>query len=333
MGAWANYVCVRDGEHTVLSNKLGAYELLEISAMGPGITRRYLERWEHEFGQDDWLSDALTDGGLLVDWDRSVLIAFTVHRSPQVRAAWLENAAHTWPGWQVRWAYDGNGDLARHAGADVTAVRAEFDGSDLLYGVERPWTSPDPTWLVTIADTAAYALTPLAFRPWEAGPGMLAQLRAADRVTSCDFVPRAGLHLDPATRTAGLWTTIDPLDGLAERWPARWPGWTLQLWDDRHAEQSARCTTGVTVPDADPGECRRLLARSVVQAWAVFVAEDVDVNLADVHPEPEIREHLIEPPSWYSVMRHTAVGRADLSAVHRMLTGEDLAHPVHRRRR
>lgn len=42
---------------------------------------------------------------------------------------------------------------------------------------------------------------------------------------------------------------------------------------------------------------------------------------------------MLEPPSWYSVMRHTAVSRTELSAVHRILTGEDLAHPVYRRRR
>lgn len=47
------------------------------------------------------------------------------------------------------------------------------------------------------------------------------------------------MHIDVEAKAVGLWT-VETWTGLREAWADLWPGWSLELWDDRSAEQVSR---------------------------------------------------------------------------------------------
>ncbi|WP_144120962.1 hypothetical protein [Catellatospora sichuanensis] len=250
--------------------------------------------------------------------------------SASTRAAFLVTAVAAWPGWDVRWAFDGLGDMLTHLGEDVAAVRRTNRDPRPLYRDEPADAALQ--CLVTVGDTLAYALGEDAAPPWEVGVGLIEQLRESDRVTECTFVPEGGLHLEPTTRTAGVWSATIPLEGLAERWNGLWPGWTLQIWDGLYAEQSARSVEGIRIPAPDLDHGRERLARLVVQNLSLWVVEDQQASLAQAYPSEAYRAMLLEEPCWHSILAATAITRAELSATLRLLTGEEPEHPVWLRR-
>ncbi|MFD0598006.1 hypothetical protein ACFQZ4_41835 [Catellatospora coxensis] len=154
--------------------------------------------------------------------------------------------------------------------------------------------------LVTIAGEhggRAYGLSPdlAAEQPFRAGPGLVDWLAGGEPLEWCDEIPSAGLHLDQATRTAGLWS-IMPLYGLREQWPALWPGWTLDFWGDAYTRQVALCP-GVLdeVPQVlvEPG--LRELARRLVDRWPVRSAlaeAGLDVDRLHAHDVGGLRAML-----------------------------------------
>ncbi|BCJ75469.1 hypothetical protein CS0771_50130 [Catellatospora sp. IY07-71] len=328
----ANWVSVRDGEYEVLADHLGAYDVLEVSIMGPEVTDRFLAVYAEDAG-GGWYEEDRLDGGLLVDWDDRVLMAFATPRSPRARAAWLDVAPRMWPGWEVCWAYDGIGDFVTYLGEDLAEVRSPAEPATELFWSDRPDEAAKPRlkYLVSVGDTAAYALSWRANEPWRLGPAILDQLRDVGRVTECPEMPVAGLHLDPASRTAGLWTTSIPLVGLAEQWESWWPGWRLELWADRIEEQIRRCAAGVEIPALGRTDCRSLLAELVVDHWSPYVAEDVDDNLTLIYGDSRTRARYTGPDTMAHYRIRTAVTRAELSAVLRLLTGAEPEHPVYPR--
>ena len=76
MGSPANYVTVRDGEITVAYSRNGALEILEISVFGPAVLTRFLDAWQRLDPTDEF--DDAAEGGLLVDFDRRVLMSTTL---------------------------------------------------------------------------------------------------------------------------------------------------------------------------------------------------------------------------------------------------------------
>ncbi|GAA3208099.1 hypothetical protein ACFO1B_18820 [Dactylosporangium siamense] len=135
----------------------------------------------------------------------------------------------------------------------------------------------------------------------------------------------AGLHLDPGTRTAGVWSAVRPLQGLAGYWPRLWPGWTLQLWDDRSDEQLQRCAGSVTFPTVDPlGRAR--LAESVMRTWSFFVAEDFHRNWRRVF----ILRRLVERErenGWFWAREQTRITRQELSTALEAIAGSPWPAP------
>lgn len=95
-------------------------------------------------------------------------------------------------------------------------------------------------------------------------------------------MPDAGLHLDIATKTAGLWS-IEPLKGLDEAWPELWPGWHLEFWEDDFRQQVARCRgllDDLPVVDIEP-ELRSLAerVRTWWPVWSIWRDRGVDVDM------------------------------------------------------
>ncbi|MFF5233309.1 hypothetical protein [Dactylosporangium sp. NPDC000521] len=324
MTAQATYVTVREGRVTVAHNDVGAYEILEISVLGPEVLTRFLDAWQQLDPWDEWTDDDCAEGGLLVDFDQRVLMMFSIHRGPALRAAYLDAVTRTWPGWHVRWAYDGIADLIDHVGGDVSQIRREPSEPEALYWCDRT-DRMQLRYVVTIGDTQAYGLAWNAFDPWWVGAGLVEQLRPADRITTAAIVPEAGMHLNPVTREAGVWSAVRPLRGLAEHWPRLWPDWTLQLWDDRSSEQLRRCAGSVTFPAAEPLGPGRLAER-VMKTWSFFVAEDIDHNCHEAYGSDERVEQAREN-GWFQAREQTGITRRELCTALEAITGRQWPVP------
>ncbi|MEV5801736.1 hypothetical protein [Streptomyces collinus] len=123
MGDRANVIVVREnGTHEVYRTGWAVgidLDLLEgptpVLAMLPGLRQ---DGW--------WLDDTMAQGGILLDLGRKVLLFFA-WEGPSTelrhRATMLELIRAAWPGWEVRWLYDGSAELREYVGLDPEYVR------------------------------------------------------------------------------------------------------------------------------------------------------------------------------------------------------------------
>ncbi|MFC7245968.1 hypothetical protein ACFQO7_26115 [Catellatospora aurea] len=273
MGSRPNHAVIRDGSQTLYFPGDAGDGLDYLLAPGPDVALRWLARLAGQAG-DRWPADPRCPAGVLIDPDRRVLLLFaTALGDYAYRAAVLDAFARTWSGWQIHWAYDGLADLVDYTGAEPAEARPQletprlprYDGHD----PELPLAA-----LVTVAGEhgcRAYGLRPdlAAEQPFRAGPGLVDWLAGGEPLEWCDEIPSAGLHLDPATRFAGLWSIL-PLHGLREQWPVLWPGWTLDFWGDAYPRQVALCPDALDeVPRVQVEPGLRELARRLVDRWPV----------------------------------------------------------------
>jgi hypothetical protein len=264
VGSRAQWIVVRDGR--AVNRRLGGAAgtgLDYVLGAGPEVA---VSTFDGQ-GETGWWTDDVAAGGVLIDADSRLLLFFTVQpwapSDPYAyRAAMLEGYARVWAGWRVEWAYDGLADLARYLGEDPAAVRVAMPAT--LAAPAGP-----PVAVVTVGPDA-YGLGAGDARPWWLGPGLTDAL-GSDRLVEQVPMPRYGLHLDPAVRRAGLWST-EPLCGIREAWPRLWPGWDLEFWTDRYVNQVGR--SGFALPEPDRGRARAELARRV----ATFVPADAGLR-------------------------------------------------------
>lgn len=298
MGSRVNYVVVRDGKHMLYAQGGGAgYGIDYHFAPGPDVVLRWLAN-AGDYVSDEWFDDVMCEGGVLIDVDNRVLLLFnTPFNRVAYRAAMLQAYAQTWPGWDIRWAYDGIGDLMAYIGVDPAPVRDDH-GPELS---DRNEFEPDDevSAIVTIrgADDKVriYGLNPdAAWRRWRMGPNLVDWV-ASGRVLpeTADGVPTAGLDLDPYTRHAGLWS-VEPLWGLREQWADLWPGWTLEFWEDDMARQAVHNPDRLydSIAPAAIARSRAELARRVTVYWPVRATMQADVDLLYEHNFAGIRSHL-----------------------------------------
>ncbi|GAA1572939.1 hypothetical protein GCM10009827_113650 [Dactylosporangium maewongense] len=275
MGSCVNYVLVRDGEHTVYSQGGGAGHGIDyIFAAGPEVILRFLDNLGDSAGRE-WFDDIYCEGGVLVDVDRRVLLLFnTVYNQVVYRAAMLEAYAATWPGWEIRWAYDGIADLMVYVGVDPAGAHRDREPKR----TERNEFGPDDRVAAVVTVRGAdgrvrlYGLNPdMAWRRWFMGPDLVEWVCAGPELPeSAEDMPTAGLDLDPAARRAGLWT-VQPLRGLRQRWAELWPGWTLEFWGDDMARQAVHDPDRLydSIRPSSIARDREELAKRLRTCWSV----------------------------------------------------------------
>ncbi|MFD4641960.1 hypothetical protein ACFWN2_31970 [Lentzea sp. NPDC058436] len=246
MGSRANYAIVDERGWELYFSNGGAEPLLGTFAGGPA---RVIEEVRDEQPVEEWLDDVWCEGAALIDSVNHVLLLFTWHHDGvDDRARRLAAIRSSWPGWRIRWAYGGIEDLVAYLGLDRALVRAGDRPEPVLREVGEP---PEITnTLVTVrqedGSVLGHRLCHLRCEPLWAGHGLLDSLatwtpvRAWDRLTADDLGPELGLHVDVANRELGFWTAAN-FTGTVEEIAARWPGWRVEFWEDRHEEQALRC--------------------------------------------------------------------------------------------
>lgn len=233
-------------------------------------------------GLDAWYGDfnGFCEGAVLVDLRRRMLALFTIylgHYPYRIgtyadRAALRAVLAETWPGWEIRWAYEGGDDIARYLGVPAefgyqmhwAPGLSPFDAAQLEQHELDP-ASNDVELLVTVAErdqpVRGYIMWNEAHEALKAGPTLLSRLPASARVTELAQPPVSGLHFDTIDRSAVLWTTTSGIPGMHDDWRARWPGWQFEFCEDRYAQQLARCDDRLLILEPDVAASLNMLAR------------------------------------------------------------------------
>ncbi|MGW6707646.1 hypothetical protein ACWGDE_22530 [Streptomyces sp. NPDC054956] len=187
-------------------------------------------------GSDPWFDDEQVHGGVVVDPDRKLLLTFAwdaPSASAPTRAAALALLRGAWPGWEVRWAYDGQTGLRSYLGLDPADDRSGPIGA---FGCPAT-TGADPSVaVVTIGPDRCHVLECGEDHPATEGPDLLDRLLDLPRHTSHRGYAEAGIHVDPEHRRVGWWLTGAQVH--AEEVAGRWPGWTVEFWADRWSEHA-----------------------------------------------------------------------------------------------
>ncbi|GAB3958678.1 hypothetical protein GCM10029978_004100 [Actinoallomurus acanthiterrae] len=256
MGQRANFILVDDTGWRLYYDHWAANRVCSVLVAGPAAATRFITA-QRLCAQDEWLDDVWAEGGAVVDHPGRRLVFFGDELMTDLSAkrAFMRLLTLTWPGWDVRWAYDGLGDLAAQVGVDRSVVRVSDDRimpDDLQPNPSEDW----PPHLVTVRDEAD-RLTAYPFdwaddhSAWQ-GPGLLDRLPAGGLAqVNLPVIPESGLHVDVRSRTAGAWS-IEAVPGLLPALPDLWPGWQVEFWEDRYEEQARRCGNAVTFPPVKP---------------------------------------------------------------------------------
>ncbi|MER5636461.1 hypothetical protein ABT095_05865 [Kitasatospora sp. NPDC002227] len=299
MGARAQYVVVEGGAWQRYYSHWGAGRVVTDLLPGPAAATRCFRANEQT---DTWLDGTWCEGAALVDHDRQVLLWFTFADSWSDHAAARTALARTWPGWDVRFAHDGIGDLTHHLGLGRGLTRPP-----------GPAETSDPFWYVDDEDTEPWSVVSLrlpdgSVRAWGSGrepyehltggPGLIDLLGTSPASAVPTDMPLGGVHFDPAARTVSLWA-VQTVVGVHD-WPLPgWEGWTLDFHGDDHTRQAGllpaafplplpplpvalrRLGKGLGTPPPDPG---KILALATAGAEAASIV----VNPAALVPHEPV---------------------------------------------
>ena len=256
MGQRANFVVVDDQGWRLHYSHWAANQVCQILIAGPAAATRFIEAQRPcPDRENDWLDDVWAEGGAVVDHTvrRLVFYGDDLMLDIAPKRMFLRLLELTWPGWEIRWAYDGIGDLAAAVGVDRSVVRqANEDERRMPQELE---TGPDwDTHLLTVRDAdgelTVYPLMGDCHTGWQ-GPALLERLPEQGlRTLELTEPPQSGLHVDVRERTVEAWLGYTST-GLVPELPGLWPGWRVRFCEDRFEEQEARCGGAVTFPALD----------------------------------------------------------------------------------
>ncbi|KUN29446.1 hypothetical protein AQJ23_01325 [Streptomyces antibioticus] len=190
---------------------------------------------------DEWLDDVWCEGAALVDHDRRILLWFAFADSWADHLAARAVLARTWPGWDVRFAHDGMGDLTDHLGLgrDLTRSPGWFETFEPSGFAATEFTEPCSVASLRLPDGSVRAWG----SDWEpiehlaGGPGLIDLIAASPNSPALTDMPYGGVHFDPEARTVSLWA-VQNVAGI-HNWPLPgWENWVLDFRGDDHTQQA-----------------------------------------------------------------------------------------------
>ncbi|MFG2989781.1 hypothetical protein ACGFZK_10915 [Streptomyces sp. NPDC048257] len=243
---------------------------------GPDVVLMLMRRTCADGRPPSWFADEDVQAGVLVDPDAKVLLLFLLE-GPSVamrtRRAVFALLRAAWPGWEVRWSYGGQTGLRAHVGLDPAddAGRDRPVWPDDVFEASAPALAhPDPDVTVVTVDgpDRCHLMGFGLEHPVMQGPALLDRLEAVTDHGAHHELAESGLHIDQVRRRVGWWHTgyqIHP-DTVA----ARWPGWTVEFWEDRWAEH--RAASGGRFDPTEPDDTAALTAvrDAALEHWSVI---------------------------------------------------------------
>jgi hypothetical protein len=248
MGARAQYVVVENGAWQRYYSHWAANRVVDDLLPGPVAATRCF-RANQEI--DEWLDDVWCEGAALVDHDRRILLWFAFADSWADHIAARAVLDRTWPGWDVRFAHDGMGDLTHHLGLDRYLTRAPgwFETFEPSGFAGTEYTEPSSVVSLRLPDGSVRAWG----SDWESmdhlagGPGLIDLIAASPPTPALTAMPYGGVHFDPQAHTVSLWA-VQTVVGI-HNWPLpRWETWSLDFRGDDHTQQARLLPSDFRLP-------------------------------------------------------------------------------------
>ena len=260
MGARAQYVVVEDGAWQRYYSHWAAGRVVDDLLPGPAAATRCF-RANREI--DHWLDDVWCEGAALVDHDRRMLLWFAFADSWADHIAARAVLARTWPGWDVRFAHDGMGDLTHHLGLgrNLTRPPGWFETFEPSWFADTECTEPWSVISLRLPDGTVRAWGSFG-EPIEhiaGGPGLIDLLIASPATPPLTDMPYGGVHFDPQVRTVSLWA-VQTVAGVHD-WPLPgWDDWGLDFHGDDHIQQAGLLPADFPFPRPPLGTALRRLS-------------------------------------------------------------------------
>lgn len=141
VGHRASYVIIERGVTQMFWSRWGGQRIIADLLIGPGAITAIRTAnggqppadgdnvaallWNGPDPSQDLLSDSACEGAALIDYDQRALLAYQWHDNYVEFAEGCARLVAAWPGWQVRWAFHGIGDLAGYLGRDRSSARRQ----------------------------------------------------------------------------------------------------------------------------------------------------------------------------------------------------------------
>ncbi|HEU4360140.1 MAG TPA: hypothetical protein VFR27_01360 [Mycobacterium sp.] len=261
MGNRANFVVVENSDWRLYYAHRTGCRMLDALIGGPDLALRYAASLQG-CPKTEWVDAGWADGGAVIDLDQRRLLFFGDELMTGIpeRRAMLSVLEVLWPGYEIRYAYDGVAEIAEYVGGEprvhewpkCPTIKLARDRKALCQ-------------VVSVVDSVGrLRLWPLRWTVSQAwhGPALLDKLPGTGRTRlRLHMVPEGGVHVDIRRKAVGEWHTVDPM-GICRELPDLWPGWHTESWADRFEEQARRCGLVLRLPALDLGA-----AADSARAW------------------------------------------------------------------
>lgn len=252
MSNHANFVIVNDEGSDVYNWSAGGYYVLRWVFFGPDIAISAIEDFFSEHGPSKTLySPGVCEAGALIDPGRKKLLVFSSDIGNILEhRLYLNLLRVNWPGWKVRWAYQGSIDFSfyLHLPKEVILEKAYLDARGQKPPIEMKCLPNFGTaeqspcmWSAREADGQLRVGFPQRDDYWPDeiflfGPQALRYCEDLPILTNPMRIelPNYGLHVDMGVRKIFYWAEeiLRPRDFLQ----SLWEGWELVWLEDRFEE-------------------------------------------------------------------------------------------------
>ncbi|MER6221165.1 hypothetical protein ABT189_11365 [Streptomyces sp900105755] len=169
----------------------------------------------------------------------------------------------TWPGWDVRFAHDGMGDLTHHLdlGRDLTRTPGWSETFEPSGFAASQHTEPRSVVSLRLPGgrVRAWGSGRQPVEHLAGGPRLVGLIAASSATPALTDMPYGGVHFDPQARTVSLWA-VQTVAGLHD-WPLPgWEDWVLDFRGDDHTRQAALLPANFPFPSPALAAALRKLA-------------------------------------------------------------------------
>lgn len=273
MGQRANLIILADGKRETYYTHHRANTLDRDLFWGPNYALEFI-RAQRRVDPDELLDELWAEGGAVMDTDKKYLLWFggeDVLCEIPIRRVHAKTMAALWPGWSIRWASEGVGDIADYLGVSRAKVISEkcapmadplLSANDVLRTRGLGWGT-----LASIQhgnlEARVHVLQHHAERILYVGEAIIVAAEQAQWATTAalNYFPAGGFHIDVSERSIALWNAYSRHNAaIHSRVQSAWPCWTVQWHQDRFEPHAQLLANAVDWPMPKKSELLQHLA-------------------------------------------------------------------------